>query len=212
MKIQVSSLKRANEKGNLQIQDCNIKGIQIKATYINYNIADHDVVTLKNQQPLPASSSFLYIYVTEQEHFHNQILLISKMTSYYKISKALIVLCLSCIVLITQAQSRTWSFLQAPKEITLKLIRDPVTLSLASTDYGHIVHDNPFAIFAPSSISDISLLINFSNSLAIPITIAPRGQAHSVHGRQRIQKKQSRSMVPSTNTSKQSLNIQKNTK
>ncbi|KAG4970178.1 hypothetical protein JHK82_035875 [Glycine max] len=85
-------------------------------------------------------------------------------------------------LLITQAQSRTWSFLQAPKEITLKLIRDPVTLSLASTDYGHIVHDNPFAIFAPSSISDISLLINFSNSLAIPITIAPRGQAHSIHG------------------------------
>ncbi|KAG4932348.1 hypothetical protein JHK87_046350 [Glycine soja] len=91
-------------------------------------------------------------------------------------------LCLTCIVLITQAQSQTWSLLQAPKEITLKLIRDPVTLSLASIDYGHIVHDNPFAIFAPSSISDISLLINFSNSLAIPITIAPRGQAHSVHG------------------------------
>ncbi|XP_028210146.1 cytokinin dehydrogenase 3-like [Glycine soja] len=101
---------------------------------------------------------------------------------YYRFSKALIMLCLTCIVLITQAQSQTWSLLQAPKEITLKLIRDPVTLSLASIDYGHIVHDNPFAIFAPSSISDISLLINFSNSLAIPITIAPRGQAHSVHG------------------------------
>ncbi|TKY54482.1 Cytokinin dehydrogenase 3 [Spatholobus suberectus] len=103
------------------------------------------------------------------------------MASHFIISKPLILLWLTYIVL-TQARTQPWSALKAPKELTLKLIRDPVSLSLASTDYGHIVHDNPFAIFAPSSISDISNLINFSNSLAIPFTIAPRGQAHSVHG------------------------------
>ncbi|KAK7388199.1 hypothetical protein VNO78_23008 [Psophocarpus tetragonolobus] len=104
------------------------------------------------------------------------------MASYCRISKALIMLWVTFIVLITKAQSQTWSLLQAPKELTLKLIRDPVILSQASIDYGHIVHDNPFAIFSPSSVSDISNLINFSNSLTIPFTIAPRGQAHSVHG------------------------------
>ncbi|XP_020225644.1 cytokinin dehydrogenase 3 [Cajanus cajan] len=103
------------------------------------------------------------------------------MASYFRLSKPLIMLWLTYIV-VTHAESQPWSLLQAPKELTLKLIRDPVTLSLASTDYGHIVHDNPFAIFAPSSISDISDLIKFSNSLPIPFTIAPRGQAHSVHG------------------------------
>ncbi|KAL2338724.1 hypothetical protein Fmac_013170 [Flemingia macrophylla] len=103
------------------------------------------------------------------------------MASYFRLSKALILLWLTYIVL-TQAQSEPWSLLKAPKELALKLIRDPVTLSLASIDYGHIVHDNPFEVFEPSSISDISNLIKFSNSLAIPFTIAPRGQAHSVHG------------------------------
>jgi len=85
-------------------------------------------------------------------------------------------------IVLTQAQPQPWSLLQAPKDLALKLIRDPVTLSLASTDFGHIVHDNPFALFSPSSISDISSLIKFSNSLPIPFTIAPRGQAHSTHG------------------------------
>ncbi|KAG2407518.1 Cytokinin dehydrogenase [Vigna angularis] len=103
------------------------------------------------------------------------------MGSYFRFSKAFVVLGVAFTVL-SQAQSQPWSLLQAPKDLILKLIRDPVTLSLASTDFGHIVHDNPFAIFSPSSISDISLLINFSNSLAIPFTIAPRGQAHSVNG------------------------------
>ncbi|CAJ1941679.1 unnamed protein product [Sphenostylis stenocarpa] len=103
------------------------------------------------------------------------------MASYFRFSKALVMLGLTFIVF-TQARSQPWSLLQAPRDLALKLIRDPVTLSLASTDFGHIVHDNPFAIYAPSSISDISLLINFSNSLPIPFTIAPRGQAHSVNG------------------------------
>ncbi|KAK7265377.1 hypothetical protein RJT34_32996 [Clitoria ternatea] len=103
------------------------------------------------------------------------------MASYFTFSKVLSLLWLSCIV-VTQALTQPWSALQAPKELAIRLIRDPVSLSIASTDFGHIIHDNPSAIFAPSSISDISNLIQFSNSLPIPFTIAPRGQAHSVHG------------------------------
>lgn len=97
-------------------------------------------------------------------------------------SKALILLCVINSVVHTTQISEPWSALNAPKDILQMLIRDPVTLSLASTDFGHIVHQNPFAIFAPSSINAISKLIKFSNSLPFPFTIAPRGQGHSVNG------------------------------
>ncbi|TKY72803.1 Cytokinin dehydrogenase 3 [Spatholobus suberectus] len=93
-------------------------------------------------------------------------------------SKVMALLWLSSIVF-TQAQPRPWSAFQAPKELARKLTRNPQTLSLASIDYGQIVHQTPFAVFEPSSVSDISDLISFSNSLAIPFTIATRGQAHS---------------------------------
>ncbi|KAJ1400673.1 Oxygen oxidoreductase covalent FAD-binding site [Sesbania bispinosa] len=102
--------------------------------------------------------------------------------SYFTLSKALILLWLTTIVVITQARFQPWSALDAPREIIQNLIRDPVTISLASTDFGHIVHQNPFAIFAPSSINDISKLIKFSNSVPTPFSIAARGQGHSVHG------------------------------
>ncbi|CAK8564041.1 unnamed protein product [Lathyrus sativus] len=102
------------------------------------------------------------------------------MTSYFHLSKTFIIL-LSLFHSI-QSQSQPWSPLDAPKELVQMLIRDPFTLSLASTDFGHIIHQNPFATFAPSSIHDISKLIKFSNSLPIPFTIAARGQGHSVNG------------------------------
>ncbi|KAK7329688.1 hypothetical protein VNO77_23863 [Canavalia gladiata] len=103
------------------------------------------------------------------------------MASYLMFSKALIVLWLSCIV-VTEAGSQVWSPIQAHKELASKLFRDPMNLSIASTDYGHITHHTPFAVFAPSSIRDIANLIKFSNSLHIPFTIAQRGQGHSVNG------------------------------
>ncbi|XP_061361756.1 cytokinin dehydrogenase 3-like [Gastrolobium bilobum] len=103
------------------------------------------------------------------------------MARYFIVPKVLVMLCLTSIV-VTQAQSQPWSALQAPKELIQNLSRDPLTLSLASTDFGHIIHVNPVAVFEPSSISDISNLIKFSNCLPIPFTIAARGQGHSVHG------------------------------
>ncbi|KAL9314664.1 hypothetical protein ACSQ67_020116 [Phaseolus vulgaris] len=95
--------------------------------------------------------------------------------SNFAFSIAMAVLCLSSIV-VTEAE------FQFPKEIASKLSRDPQILSLASTDYGQIVQKTPLEVFEPSSVSDISALINFSNSLPTPFTIAPRGKAHSILG------------------------------
>nr|KYP46149.1 Cytokinin dehydrogenase 3 [Cajanus cajan] len=81
----------------------------------------------------------------------------------------------------TPAESRRRA-LEAPQELAQKFSRNPETLSLASTDYGHIVYKTPWAVFEPSSIVDIATLISFSNSLPIPFTIATRGRGHSVLG------------------------------
>ena len=115
-------------------------------------------------------------------HYHINSSSLPKMARFLTLPKALVLLWLTTSIVLTHAQSQPWSPLQAPIKLAQKLIRDPVTISLASTDFGHIVHQNPSAIFAPTSISDISSLIQFSNSLPIPFTIAARGQAHSVHG------------------------------
>ncbi|XP_019462752.1 PREDICTED: cytokinin dehydrogenase 3-like [Lupinus angustifolius] len=104
------------------------------------------------------------------------------MAIYFVLSKVTIVLWLTIMMVIGARSSEPWSPLQAPKELVDKLSRDPLLISLASTDFGHIIHENPFAIFAPSSINDISNLIKFSNSLPFPFTIAARGQAHSLQG------------------------------
>ncbi|KAK7329029.1 hypothetical protein VNO77_23174 [Canavalia gladiata] len=96
----------------------------------------------------------------------------------FMFSRAMVLLWLS-IIAFTQAHSHPSSAFLVPKEIAPKFNHDPQTLSLASTDYGHIVHETPEAVFEPSSVNDIMALINFSNSLPIPLTIAARGQAHS---------------------------------
>ncbi|KAE9587683.1 hypothetical protein Lal_00021944 [Lupinus albus] len=75
-----------------------------------------------------------------------------------------------------------WSPLHAPKHLAKKLSLDPKTLSLASSDFGHINYETPLAVFEPSSETDIIDLIKYSNSLPNPFTIAPRGQGHSTHG------------------------------
>ncbi|KAL2327199.1 hypothetical protein Fmac_020626 [Flemingia macrophylla] len=74
------------------------------------------------------------------------------------------------------------SLLCPPKYLAPKFSRDPQTLKLTSTDFAHIIHNTPWAVFEPSSVSDISALIKFSNSLSTPFTIAPRRQAHSTLG------------------------------
>ncbi|RDX95513.1 Cytokinin dehydrogenase 3, partial [Mucuna pruriens] len=95
-------------------------------------------------------------------------------------SKVMGVLWLWSIMVVKEVEA--WSAFHAPKELAAKFSRNPEALSLASTDYGHIVHKIPWVVFEPSSLNDISDLISFSNSLPIPFTIAPRGQGHSVLG------------------------------
>ncbi|XP_052107366.1 cytokinin dehydrogenase 3 [Arachis duranensis] len=74
------------------------------------------------------------------------------------------------------------SAFHASTEISNNLVCDNVTLTLASTDFGLTIHEKPLAVLEPTSITEISELIKVSNSLSTPITIAARGQAHSVHG------------------------------
>ena len=97
------------------------------------------------------------------------------------LSKTMAMLWLTTIVL-TQAMLSSAIF-QTPKlEIDSKLNHDPQTLSLASNDFGLIVHEKPKAVLEPTSVSDISELIKLSNSLPTPFPIAARGISHSVHG------------------------------
>lgn len=63
-----------------------------------------------------------------------------------------------------------------------KLHDDPETIQMASTDYGHIVHELPAAVFHPSSIDDIATLIKSSYNNFAPFHIAARGQGHSTYG------------------------------
>lgn len=67
-------------------------------------------------------------------------------------------------------------------EIAQKLTRDPLSLSLGSTDYGHIIHESPVAVFNPTSPADVAALVNFSNSLRFPFAVAARGEGHSMYG------------------------------
>lgn len=63
-----------------------------------------------------------------------------------------------------------------------KLRDDPEAIRLASTDYGHILSENPAAVLYPSSINDISSLIKFANNVSVPFGVAAKGQGHSTRG------------------------------
>ncbi|CAL0304777.1 unnamed protein product [Lupinus luteus] len=98
------------------------------------------------------------------------------------VSKALTLLCLTSIVVLTMGHAHPWLPSQTPKKLALKLSLNNQTLSLASSDFGLIIHKTPLAVFEPSSVNDIRDLIKYSNSLPMPFTIAQRGPAHSTHG------------------------------
>ncbi|XP_038879415.1 cytokinin dehydrogenase 2-like [Benincasa hispida] len=72
--------------------------------------------------------------------------------------------------------------LALPKAILEKLRNDPQTISLASTDYGRIVQENPYGVFFPVTGHDIAGLIRFMYASPVPWDIAARGQGHCVRG------------------------------
>lgn len=74
------------------------------------------------------------------------------------------------------------SGLALPKAILEKLRNDPQTITLASTDYGRIVQENPYGVFFPVTGHDIAGLIQFMYGSPVPLDIAARGQGHCVRG------------------------------
>lgn len=81
--------------------------------------------------------------------------------------------------------TRTWlshAKADAPKVPALDgaLTFDPAALAEASTDFGAIVRRAPWAVLEPASAEDIVKMVRFANRHRI--SIAMRGQAHSVFG------------------------------
>lgn len=66
--------------------------------------------------------------------------------------------------------------------IKYKLHNDSESIRKASEDYGNIIHQNPSAVFDPSSNKDIIKLIKSSYKSSRPFTIAARGNGHSIIG------------------------------
>ncbi|XP_059637044.1 cytokinin dehydrogenase 3-like [Cornus florida] len=67
-------------------------------------------------------------------------------------------------------------------DIATMLRVDCEATRIASSDFGHLVHLNPSAVFHPSSINDIMKLIKTSYNSSVPFTIAARGRGHSLGG------------------------------
>ncbi|KAJ9164439.1 hypothetical protein P3X46_024015 [Hevea brasiliensis] len=69
-----------------------------------------------------------------------------------------------------------------PPELADRVHVDPAAIESASTDYGNIVHNKPAAVLYPSSVQDISSLIEASFTCSTPFGISSRGNGHSTHG------------------------------
>lgn len=61
-----------------------------------------------------------------------------------------------------------------------ELVTDEAALAEAAEDYGQIVHERPRAVLRPGSENDIAKIVAFA--AAHDITVATRGQGHSMHG------------------------------
>ncbi|KAL5976636.1 Cytokinin dehydrogenase [Asimina triloba] len=78
-------------------------------------------------------------------------------------------------------EERSWTGL-LPPDLAARLRLDPLAISLASTDFGNLSQALPAAVLYPSSIHDISALIQCSYSSHLPFPIKARGHGHSIHG------------------------------
>jgi cytokinin dehydrogenase len=66
-----------------------------------------------------------------------------------------------------------------------KLLFSDAARSAASDDFGHIVHDRPWAVLEPGDINDIVVMLRFCNEQRI--LAAPRGQGHATFGQAQVQ-------------------------
>ncbi|KAK7329686.1 hypothetical protein VNO77_23861 [Canavalia gladiata] len=112
------------------------------------------------------------------------------MEERYPLSTYFILLLITITRLIsTVGETELWKTLPTPEiggsgdKISHKFHNDPETIQMASRDYGNMVHEFPRAVFGPSSIQDIVLLIKSSYNSDVPFNIGVRGHGHSTSGR-----------------------------
>ncbi|KAL3535609.1 hypothetical protein ACH5RR_004070 [Cinchona calisaya] len=91
---------------------------------------------------------------------------------------------LICII----GKLRPWTINSLPYQvlsdldIATRLRIDQDSIRTASSDFGKLVQEIPFAVLHPSSVNDIVRIVNLSYSSTVPFTIAARGHGHSVRG------------------------------
>ncbi|XP_074305273.1 cytokinin dehydrogenase 3-like [Silene latifolia] len=72
-------------------------------------------------------------------------------------------------------------------EISNKLTFDDSSISMASIDFGMLVHTKPIAVFNPTSTQDIVSLIKLSYNSSLPFKVAARGRGHSCRGQAMVE-------------------------
>jgi FAD/FMN-containing dehydrogenase len=65
-----------------------------------------------------------------------------------------------------------------------RLLLSKAALSAAADDFGHIVHQRPWAVLQPGDIDDIVVMLRFCNEHRI--LAAPRGQGHATFGQAQV--------------------------
>lgn len=87
--------------------------------------------------------------------------------------------------------SRAWATDRAAKPAARavpalkgQLILHGPALTKASDDFGHLVHEQPWAVLKPGSIEDIERMVKFCAQYRIPV--AARGQGHGTYGQAQV--------------------------
>ena len=65
------------------------------------------------------------------------------------------------------------------------LLLDDASRAAAADDFGHLVHQQPFAVLRPGSVTDVVKLVQFARRN--DIKVAARGQAHSTQGQAQVE-------------------------
>lgn len=66
-----------------------------------------------------------------------------------------------------------------------ELVLEGDALDEAADDFGHIVHELPWAVLRPGSVEDVQRMVRFCNRHRVGI--AMRGQGHSTHGQPQVE-------------------------
>ncbi|PTL85784.1 FAD-binding protein [Vitiosangium sp. GDMCC 1.1324] len=88
---------------------------------------------------------------------------------------------------------RSWAASPSPESISLPpldgaLLVDPATRSAAAEDYGHIVHQQPWAVLVPGSVEDIVKMVRFARTHGLKVAGARGiGESHSTQGQAQVE-------------------------